>query len=173
MNKRMMKKKSEIIRCIKNSEIMSGNRARYILSSINRDPSIVECLGEWDNEFIPSKNLKIKNRYRFFINEYNEEKVIEIFSDKGEYFNGCSSNKILVSLHICRDDKFLQAWYASPSHLDAYHKLYQAYVLNRPRRNNSIWIIISSIAKKINLCYTRWWLCQIIFFLIDWNWTSW
>ena len=61
MNKRIMKKRNtEIIRCIKNSEILSGNRARYILSSINRNPSIVECLGEWDNEFIPSKNIKTK-----------------------------------------------------------------------------------------------------------------
>ena len=134
MNKRMMKKKNaEIIRCIKNSEIMSGNRARYILNSINRDPSIVECLGEWDND-IPSKNIKTKNRYRFFVNYY--ENFIEIFSNKGEWFNGCCKyGKILASYYICGESKFLQAWYAS--HPDAYHKVYEAFLNNGPKRNNN------------------------------------
>lgn len=133
MNKRMMKKRNtEIIRCIKNSEILSGNRARYILNSINRDPSIVECLGEWDND-IPSKNIKTKNRYRFFVNYENS---IEIFSDKGEWFNGCYKyGKMLVSCYICGESKFLQAWYAS--HPDAYYRLYEAFLNNGPKRNNN------------------------------------
>ena len=135
MNKRMMKKRNrEIIRCIKNSEILSGNRARYILNSINRDPSIVECLAEWDNEFIHSKNIKTKNRYRFFVDDENN--IIELFSNKGEWFNGCGRyNKMFVSYYICGESKFLQAWYAS--HPDAYYKVYCAYFNNGPKRNNN------------------------------------
>ena len=133
MNKRMMKKRNtEIIRCIKNSEILSGNRARYILNSINRDPSIVQCLGEWDNEFNPS--IKTKNRYRFFVN--NDENFIEIFSNKGEWFNGCCKyGQMLASYYICGESKYLQAWYAS--HPDAYHKVYEAFLNNGPKRNNN------------------------------------
>ncbi len=134
MNKRMMKKKRvEIIRCIKNSEILSGNRARYILNTINRDPSIVECLAEWDNEFIPSKNIKTKNRYRFFVD--NENNIIDLFSNKGEWFNGCGRYNKFVSYYICGESKFLQAWYAS--HPDAYHKVYEAFLNNGPKRNNN------------------------------------
>ena len=137
MHKRMMKKRNtEIIRCIKNSEILSGNRARYILSSINRNPSIVECLGEWDNEFIPLKNIKTKNRYRFFVFFVDDENIIELFSNKGDWFNGCSRySKMFASYYICGESKFLQAWYAS--HPDAYHKVYEAFLNNGPKRNNN------------------------------------